>query len=259
MSALRGAARSEQSSSDHDSSFSAQPTAAGSCVRSQTSASAVSSFSALSARKPDQASPEGELLTVIQVAAEFGLAASAVHQWLSGGGSNCPAVRRLQPTAVEDHVGITVIRSVLMCMRVSLRRPTRQTESGRDEGCTNNGRRASKMSVLRILSAIGKGLTPGAPAAGDSGDTDRERLPPMVAELPAAHRPAPPRGAVHGFPLAWAAILEPGPVSCTGAPLAAHLGNAGRLGGSYTRRPRQYTDCRAEASWPGVCGAPGTG
>jgi hypothetical protein len=41
MSALRGPARWVQSSGDQDSSFSAQRTADGSCVPSQTSASAV--------------------------------------------------------------------------------------------------------------------------------------------------------------------------------------------------------------------------
>jgi hypothetical protein len=77
----------------------------------------------------------------------------------------------------------------------------------------------------------------GRPATGDSGGADRERLPPMVAELPGAHRPAPPRRAVHGFPLAWAGILEPGPASWTHGVLAAHLDDAGRLSDSCTHRP----------------------
>jgi len=47
MSALRGAARSVQSSSDQDSSSSAPRTVDGSCVRSQTPASAASSFTAV--------------------------------------------------------------------------------------------------------------------------------------------------------------------------------------------------------------------
>jgi hypothetical protein len=47
MSARRGAARSVQSISDQDSSFSAQRTMPGSCVRSQTSASAAPQASCL--------------------------------------------------------------------------------------------------------------------------------------------------------------------------------------------------------------------
>src|SRR5439155_3745413 len=120
---------------------------------------------------------------------------------------------------------------------------------GRKEGCMNNGRRASRMSILRILSAAGKGLTPGAlPLA---------ILVTLTVNVCLRWSPnyQPPVGLLRraalftAFPLAWPAILEPGPVSWTRAPLAAHLGNAGRLGGSYTRRLRQYTDCRAEASW----------
>jgi hypothetical protein len=42
---------------------------------------------------------------------------------------------------------------------------------------------------------------------------------------------------ITAFSLVWVGILEPGPLSWTHGTLAAHLGDAGRLSGSGTRRP----------------------
>lgn len=107
---------------------------------------------------------------------------------------------------------------------------------GRGEGCMSNGQIAGRMSTLRILSAAGKDLTPGALPLAILGALTVNVYPRWSPSYPSPIGLLCRAALFTTLRLAQAGILESGPVSWMRGLLAAHRDHAGRLSGPCTRR-----------------------